>query len=420
MASQKLLYASKSLFCGGIAGLSLLWGSCTRHYPLLQDGTWRAELSVSHGQKAPFLFEVANAATDSAVLTLINGEERTPLTGIYYAADSVIIPIAAYDAVIKARVSGNALEGCFTKNYIEGDTGILFSARRGAAPRFAVAAQPAPIAIDGRWDILFVSGGGDTAHNVGIFKTESQIVTGSILTSSGDLRFLEGAPTAAGVQLSAFGGLTPYYVDLTFADSSAFEGKLYTARGSTTLVGSRNDRAALADPYSLTKLKRGADRLSFRLPNADGQEISLADARYRGKVVIVSILGTWCPNCLDEAQYLAQWYRENRERGVEIVGLSFERKDDLEYAKAAVSSFKKRYGVEYEVLLAGKVGGAAVAKALPEVDNLSSYPTTFFVDKKGKVAKIYTGFSGPATGLFYEEWKKDFNDVVWEILNSEF
>ncbi|MDR1416484.1 MAG: TlpA family protein disulfide reductase [Prevotellaceae bacterium] len=412
MTSRKLLHASAYLLCGGIAGLSFLWGSCTRHRQQLQDGVWRAELLVSHGRQAPFLFEVANAKTDSAVLTLINGEEKTPLTNIRYAADSVIIPIEAYDALIKVRVLDGALEGRFIKSYIEGDTGVPFKARRGEAPRFAAAAQPTAVAVDGKWDILFASSGGDTARNVGIFKTENQMVTGSILTSSGDLRFLEGAPTATGVQLSAFSGLTPYYIELSFTDSSAFEGALYTARGKTTLIGSRNDHAALVDPYSLTKLKRGYNHLGFRLPNADGQELSLADERYRGKVVIVSVLGTWCPNCLDEAQYLAQWYRENRERGVEIVGLSFERKDDLGYARAAVSKFKKRYGVEYEVLLAGKVGGESVAKVLPEVDGLSSYPTTFFVDKKGRVAKIYTGFNGPATGLFYEEWKKDFNDVV--------
>ncbi|MDR1122233.1 MAG: TlpA family protein disulfide reductase [Dysgonamonadaceae bacterium] len=419
MTSQKLLHTSKCLLYGGIAGLSLLWGSCTCHrQQLLQDGIWRAELSVSHGRQAPFLFEVANAKTDSAVLTLINGEEKTLLTGIYYVADSVIIPIEAYDALIKAHISDGVLEGRFTKNYIENDTGILFKARWGEAPRFAATEQPATADIDGKWDILFVSDG-DTAHNVGIFKTENQAVTGSILTNSGDMRFLEGAPTATGIQLSAFSGLTPYYVELNFVGSNAFEGALYTARNSITLIGSRNDRAALADPYSLTKLKRGADYLSFKLPNTDGQEVSLANARYKGKVVIVSILGTWCPNCLDEAQYLAQWYRENRERGVEIVGLSFERKDDLDYATTAVNNFKKRYGVDYEVLLAGKVGSESVAKVLPEVDKLFSYPTTFFIDRKGQVAKIYTGFNGPATGLFYEEWKKDFNDVVDGLLDKK-
>jgi peroxiredoxin len=403
---------------GSLAGLFFLGASCTAPQHRLQDGTWRAELSVSHGRQAPFLLETSGGATDSAVLTLINGEERTPLTGIRYVADSVIIPIEAYDAVIKARVSGDFLEGRFTKNYIENDTGVRFKAWRGKSPRFAPVDSATGIAIDGRWEIFFIGKSGDTARNVGIFKAENRIVTGTILTSSGDLRFLEGALTANGVQLSAFSGLTPYYVELVFADSNAVEGALYTTRGSTLLAGRRNDRATLADPYALTKLRRGFDRLSFRLPNTNDELISLADRRYKGKVVIVSILGTWCPNCLDEAQYLAQWYRENKERGVEIVGLSFERKDDFGYAKTVINRFRRQHGVEYEVLFAGKAGGESVAKALPELNSLSTYPTTIFVDKNGKVAKIHTGFNGPATGLFYEEWKNDFNKVVDSLLED--
>jgi peroxiredoxin len=417
MTLRKFSQSTGGLLCGAAAGILLALASCTRHHRL-QDGVWRAELSVSHGRQAPFLFEVSGGAADSAVLTLINGEERTPLTGIRYAADSVTIPIEAYDAAIKARLSSRFLEGRFIRNYIESDAGVPFKAWRGNAPRFAPADTASGLAVDGKWELLFISEGSDTTRNVGIFKTENRIVTGSILTSSGDLRFLEGAPTASGVQLSAFGGLTPYYIELAFADSSTVEGALYTTRGKTRLAGRRNDRAALADPYSLTRLKRGYTSLSFRLPNTGNELISLADQRYKGKVVVVSILGTWCPNCLDEAQYLAQWYRENRERGVEILGLSFERKDDFGYARAAIERFKRQHGVAYEVLLAGKAGGEAIARVLPELSGFSSYPTTLFIDKRGKVAKIYTGFNGPATGLFYEAWKTDFNEVVTGLLNA--
>jgi peroxiredoxin len=247
-------------------------------------------------------------------------------------------------------------------------------------------------------------------------------VTGSILTNSGDLRFLEGAVTGSGVQLSAFSGLSPYLIEIDFTGNDTFAGVLYTARGKTTLAGRRNDRAALSDAYGLTSLKRGFDRLGFTLPDADGRSVSLNDDRYKGKVVIVSVLGTWCPNCIDETKYLAQWYRENKQRGVEIVGLAFERKDDAAYAHAAINRLKAQYGVEYEILFAGKVGGEAVAKVLPEVgthgrESLLSYPTTFFIDRKGKVVKIHTGFSGPATGVFYEKWQEEFNALIDEYLN---
>jgi thiol-disulfide isomerase/thioredoxin len=403
----------KNYIVGTLISLPFLGGSCQQ---ALQTGTWRGELTIADGKQAPFIFEVQNATTDSATVTLINGDERVPLTNIRYAADSLVIPIEAYDAVITAKVSATTLEGSFIKNYIENDPGISFRATRGDAPRFAPAASPTTITITGKWDVFF-HGDNGTTHNVGIFKADSQLVTGSILTNSGDLRFLEGALTDSGVQLSAFSGLSPYLLEIQFTGPDAFEGTLYTAQSKTTLTGSRNDQATLVDPYSLTKLNKGFDQLHFQLPNAEGQTVSLNDERYKNKVVIVSVLGSWCPNCLDEIKYLAPWYKENKDRGVEIIGLAFERKNDAEYGNAAINRLKQRYGVDYEILFAGQANNPSVAEVLPEIDNFSSYPTLIFIDKKGKVAKIHTGFNGPATGLFYEAFKEEFNALVSSLLN---
>ena len=399
-----------------VAALSLTLSGQAQNKAVLKDGIWRGELSVDNNHKAPFLFEVKNAATSSAQVVLMNGEERVDLTGIRYRGDSVIIPVESFDAVIKATISGNTLQGRFLKNYIPNDPGIALSAEYNDKNRFHPAKIATNISIDGKWNVLFVGEKGDTTHNVGIFKTANRIVTGSILTNSGDMRFLEGAYTATGVQLSAFAGLSPYLIELNFEGKDRFQGTFFTARGITKLIGIRNDKAGLDDPYTLTKMKPGAETLGFKLPNMNGEMVSLNDARYKNKVIIVSILGSWCPNCMDEMKFMAPWYKANKARGVEIVGLSFERKDDFAYAKAAIGRMKAKYGTEYEVLFAGKVGDQATAKALPEVEKVSSYPTTIFIDKKGKVRKIYTGYNGPATGLFYEEFKQEFNELMNQLL----
>ena len=398
------------------AALSLTLSGVAQNKAVLKDGIWRGELSVAGNHKAPFLFEVKNAATPSAKITLINGEECVDLTGLKFHGDSVMIPIESFDAVIKASVSGNSLQGRFLKNYIPKDAGITLAAEYNNKNRFAPVTNPSNVSVDGKWDVFFVEEKNDTTHNVGIFKTVNGIVTGSILTNSGDMRFLEGAYTATGVQLSAFAGLSPYLIELNFEGKDRFEGTFFTARDTTKLIGMRNVKAALADPYTLTKMKTGAETLSFRLPNLNRQMVSLSDERYKNKVVIISILGSWCPNCMDEMKYMAPWYKANKSRGAEIIGLSFERKDDFAYAKAAIARMKAKYGAEYEILFAGKVGNEATAKALPEVEKVSSYPTTIFIDKKGKVRKIYTGYNGPATGLFYEEFKQDFNALMDQLL----
>lgn len=383
--------------------------SCGHHHSL--DGIWRGELQVQD-QQAPFLFELKGTQGDSATVTLFNGEERVELLGVTLNGDTINIPIEAYDAYINAIVSNDKMEGRFIKNYIENDSGVPFRADFHNKNRFEVITAPAKNTIDGKWDILFISEDGDTAKNVGIFKSENDIVTGSILTRSGDLRYLEGAYTDNGVELSAFSGLSPYYLQFSFNAENGFDGFFYTTRNKTRLVATRNDNAGLYDPYNIAKLKQGVSTLGFSLPNLEGRKVSLQDERYKGKVVIVTILGSWCPNCLDEAKFLSPWYKANKQRGVEIIGLGFERKDDFEYSKQALNRLKSKYGIEYELLFAGMASPEGIAKVLPEVVNFSSYPTTFFIDKKGNVRKIHTGFTGPATGLFYDDFKKEFNTLI--------
>jgi len=135
-------------------------------------------------------------------------------------------------------------------------------------------------------------------------------------------------------------------------------------------------------------------------------------------VVIVTIGGTWCPNCIDEAAFLAPWYKKNKARGIEIINLSFERKDDLAFAKSRLTPFIKRFGIEYDVLFAGAADKKVVAGKLPELNTFLSFPTTFFIDKQGKVRKVHTGYTGPATGQYYEEFLDEFNDEVNELLKE--
>ena len=46
---------------------------------------------------------------------------------------------------------------------------------------------------------------------------------------------------------------------------------------------------------------------------------------------MLQLSGTWCPNCKDETKFLAPWYEKNKDRGVEIIGLAYEKKADRAY-----------------------------------------------------------------------------------------
>ncbi|WP_321330989.1 TlpA disulfide reductase family protein [uncultured Bacteroides sp.] len=397
-----------------LAALLLPATGNSQNHPLLKQGKWRAEFAAKEG-KIPFVFEVNNEGTpEASVVTLINGTERVPLQGITYKQDSVFIPIQDYDTQLSGVLKGDTIEGVFKRLYADNDPGVPFKAVWGAAPRFATQGT-AVAGADGKWDVTFVSEKGDE-KNVGIFSRQGATLTGSILTNTGDLRFLEGVIDASGFRLSAFAGLSPYLIRAQFIDKDHFEGTFITSRGSQQIKGTRNNEAALADPYRLTQLREGYATLGFKLPDLQNKLVSLSDAKYRNKVVVVSILGSWCPNCLDEMSYLASWYKENKDRGVEIVGLAFERKNDPEYVHKVLSNLVKKHGATYDILFAGKIGDDK--KVLPEIDGLKSYPTIIFIDKKGKVRKIHTGFNGPATGLFYEEFKTEFNKLIDDLLKE--
>lgn len=383
----------------------------------LQKGIWQGKLQVKD-QFAPFLFELKGTDQNSLQLVLMNGSERVELTGLKFIGDTLLIPVEAYDAVIKTSVAGDKMQGRFIKNYIENDPGIPFLADYQIKSRFVKPDSPTKILLDGKWDINFIWGKNDTTRNVGIFKSDDGIVTGSVLTNSGDLRFLEGNYTEKGVQLSAFSGLSPYLLEFTFTDENTFDGVFYTSKTKTRLKGIRNEKAGLGDPYSITKMKKGYEYLTFNLPGLDGKKVSLNDDIYWNKVVIISILGSWCPNCLDEMKFLAPWYAANRHLGVEVIGLAYERKDDFAYAQGTISRLINRFNTTYPILFGGKAGAESIARTLPGIDGFFSYPTTIFIDKSGKVRKIHTGFNGPATGMFYEEFQQEFNALVDELLRE--
>jgi len=378
----------------------------------LKDGKWHAEFIVKDNH-IPFVFDVKQGTSDTAAeITLINGTERVPLSGITYRGDSIIIPVKDYDTELKGVIRGDTLSGIFKRLFSDSDPGVPFQAIHGNMPRFARNGIPGN-SMEGRWNIRFITDQ-DTENNVGIFDQKEEMLTGSILTNSGDLRYLEGVVDQDGFKLSAFAGLSPYLLKGKFTDKDHFEGEFITSRQVQQIKGARNEKAELDDPYGLTHLNNGARTLGFKLPDIDGNMVSLSDRKFRNKVVVVSVLGSWCPNCLDEMAYLAPWYKKNKDRGVEIVGLAFERKDDPEYVHQVLTHMINKYGTTYDILFAGKLGDAP--KVLPEIDQLKSYPTTLFIDKKGVVRKIHTGFNGPATGLFYNEFKTDFNSQVDQLL----
>jgi thiol-disulfide isomerase/thioredoxin len=395
--------------------VTCLFSMCTKKVQTLTEGTWRGVFKLA-GTEIPFTFMVKENSPGSMAVILINGTDRFELNHVSVQNDSVTIPVDLYNAVFKAKNEGSSLEGRFIKLGTEKpDTGLIFAAQAGDLFRFSPGGEKPAVSLDGSWDLVFGEGPG-AENNVGNFSQNGMNVTGSVLTPSGDFRFLEGIVVGKSFELSAFGGSTPYLLKGEFGNDSTFTGIFITPRSKTSISGRRNPKASLPDSYKVTQMKQGITSLGFSFPNLDGRPVSLQDEKYKGKVVIVTILGSWCPNCLDENAFLSEWYKKNHERGVEIIGLGFERKPDFESGKKSLGVWKVRLGIPYEILFAGKSGVESVSKQLPELEGFAAFPTTIFIDKMGNVRKIHSGFNGPATGKYHEEFKAEFNALMDELL----
>jgi len=383
----------------------------------LKTGVWRATLSLQN-QSLPFNFEVVKDPAGQYDILMRNAEERLRLDEVTTTDDSVDITLHIFDANIKARIKGDTLEGLFIKNY-EKDYKVPFVAVFGQNYRFEKGTRQDSLPdFSGRYAVNFVHDA-DTTVAVGIFKQNGDNVTGTFLTPTGDYRYLEGNVANGVMQLSTFDGNHAFIFTATKQHNNTITGHYYSGKAwHETWTGVKDNNATLPNAETLTYLKPGFERMDIAFPDVNGDTVRLTDEKYKNKVVILQLFGTWCPNCMDETMFLSPWFNDNQRRGVEVIGLAFERKPDFEYASGRVKKMKEKLGVKYDFVIAGTNDKAEASTHLPMLNRVVAFPSTIFVGKDGKVKKIHTGFSGPGTGPYYDQFVQHFNETVNELLNE--
>ncbi len=380
-------------------------------------GKWWGVFHVKDSLKIPFLFEITGTNTQNAKIYFINGEEHFYGGRLSFINDSIFIPIDQFDNLIVFKREGNIVTG-FLRRQDNTGTPLLIKAEKGDLPRFdSISANP-PSDISGTYDIVFKNENGKDEKAVGLFKQDGAKLRATFLRITGDSRYLDGIVKGDHFYLSTFIGSGPGFYTGTFGKDGSISGTILYARGSQTFTGIQNENAAMPDAYGLTYIKEGYHSLDFSFQDLNGKPVSLKDDKYKNKVVVLTITGTWCPNCIDETSFLAPWFRENKKRGIEIIAIHYERKSDTAYARKVISRFKERYNIEYDELFAGLADKQHVAETLPALNTFLSFPTTIFIDRNGKINKIHTGFTGPATGKYYDQFIKEFNDEINALVNK--
>lgn len=402
-----------------IVFVSLNWSASK---PVLKNGIWRTTLQRPDGQTIVFNFETKDSA-GKKILYVLNAGERLLVDNVRMAGDSVFIQMPFFESGFKAVIDedGN-LRGLYIKKLADRDQVMPFKAVYNEKHRFSAKAS-ALYNVSGKWAVKFLSLNTNiTTQSVGEFEQVGNRLSGTFLTSSGDYRYLEGIVSGDSLMLSGFDGGHAFLFKAKIENNNFIAGgRFYSGyAGVENWVALKDPGAMLPDGYDDTKLRPGETSLNFRFKSIEGKDVSIKDEVFKGKVVVVQIMGSWCPNCMDETRFLSEYYQKNKKRGVEIVALAYERTTDFERSAKSLKAFQKRFNVKYPILYTGVTltDSFRTEKTLPQLETIKAFPTSIFIDKKGNVAKIYTGFMGPGTGNHYNEFVKEFDETITALLNE--
>ena len=379
-------------------------------------GRWDAGITLN-GVVISFRLDISG---DGANLkgTLFNGDQVQTTTGAQWKDGKIVLQFDHYltniSAVLKDGQLDGQVEGRFEREkYI---SSVPFHAKRYSPAAASASNVPS---IDGVWEIPYDSPKGEKAWRF-IVRQSGPEASASILRVDGDTGALTGNFQNGKFVLSHFDGSRPLRIEVTPASDGTLE---ILANGAYTetkkLIAYRPEAArakGLPEPANYTAhttVRDPDETFAFRFPDVNGKLVSNQDPKFKGKVVLAIVTGTWCPNCHDEAQYLVQLYKKYRDQGLEIVALDFEepeQQDTLSRERA----FVKKYGVEYTYLIAG--APAEMWEKVPQGVNLNTWPATFFIGRDGRVKSIHAGFASPASGEFNRQLKEEFTSNIERLL----
>ncbi len=407
-------FSRRALRALGVIALVLLL-SCGEQ-ARIEPGLYRAVLTLPGGE-LPFGFELKQEQ-QALVGYLINGPERVRVPDVKVDGRQIEMIMPGFGNRLSARLKRGRLEGevVLVKRGLK-EQKLPLVAERDLNYRFFKQPLTDNADVGGRWAVTFTDTDGNKTPAIGEFRQSFHEVTGTFLTQTGDHRYLAGEMRNDELYLSTFDGAHAYLYHAEVTPTGELKGKYWSGLSPVEeWIGRRDEQARLADADALTTIRDDTWSFGFTFPDETGKPVSMADARFRNKVMIVALGGSWCPNCHDEAAFLAPLYRHYRERGLEIVELMFEQSEEFAFAARAVSAMRTKFGIEYATLIAGSSDKAEASTHLPQLSGVYAFPTTLFVDRKGRVRRIYTGFSGPATGAHYEELTASFIATIETLL----
>lgn len=379
--------------------------------PALKPGIWRMNMDIGD------LFIPLRLEVDSFMnISLLNGEEKITINDGVQSEDSLILNMPRYESrFVGSIVSDTIITGSWY-NLAKEDYSVPFEAN-----------YLSPVDMRGEWSanaemkysVTFSPKNNNAYPAIGLFQVNSEELRGTFLTETGDYRFLEGALVENQLTLSNFDGAHMFLFRGEMKGDSIVNGifnsgKHYDEPWNAAL----NPDATLTHPDSLTYLLPGNETVAVSVMDLNGEITTIDQEDYESRVSIIQIFGTWCPNCYDESLFYKELYDDYSTQGFQVIPIAFEASHDFAKNSAAVKTQFEEIGISYAYYLGPKRNKKVTSEMFPMLNNIISYPTSIFVDKQGKVRKIHTGFYGPGTGEYYDEYVIETREFIESLLQE--
>jgi thiol-disulfide isomerase/thioredoxin len=445
--SRRIGIALSLAFLGASAGVAQ-----SKNSDAAIDGRWDASLN-NRGTVVPFRIDISGSGS-TLKGTFYNGfQPYDGTTSAKFEDGKLVLNVEHYLTTITASLKDGQLVGKVVTQSRASNYDYGFQATRHVESRTVATNVPK---IAGSWEIPLESptSKGEKAFRF-IVQQRGDEVAASILRVDGDTGAYSGTYKDGKWVLSHFDGSRPGVIEVTANPDGTLQvlqntnrpaasqdanksGSYQTAslavnkkadaeepvdsRYTTKLTAYRTEVArakGLPEPenYSThTRVRDSKEKFTFNFPDVNGKLVSNEDPRFKNKVVLAIVTGTWCPNCHDEAQYLVELDKKYRDKGLAIVALDFEEPEQqgsLERERA----FVKQYGVDYTYLIAG--APAEMWEKVPQAVNLNTWPATIFIDRDGLVKGIHSGFASPASGEFNNQLKQEFIAKIEQLLAEQ-
>lgn len=389
----------------------------------LSEGSWRGVLQLSSEIKLPFDVQISkNKETRQYDIRILNGKESIAMMWNGMKNDSIKLDFPSFGTYLLLKPqSKKKLSGFWVNPNKSGNYRIPCELNTFTGKRFD---HPAlyqstimPENAQGRWETTFEPGTADAYKAVGIFTQDFNNLSGTFLTETGDYRFLEGNVVKDSIFLSCFDGSHAFLFqgkltnDNTILTGDFFSGKHWSCKWEAK----RNENFELTDPDSLTFLKQ-SEPFTVQFKDPEGNAFTFPSPQTSNKVVIIQIMGTWCPNCMDESRYFKELYSKYHDQGLEIIALCYESGTDIAQQKERIETLTKRLNAGYSFILAGTASKGLASTHFSMLNQVMSFPTSIIIGRDGNVKRIHTGFNGPGTGTYYEDYTKETEAFIQKLL----